>query len=131
MQHLGSCLCGAVSFKVEGAFDRFFLCHCTRCRKGTGSAHGANLFSSTAKLEWLAGEDKLKTFNFPQTRHVRCFCSVCGSAMPYVASEFVMVPAGCLDTHLESTPDAHVFAASRAAWDQDLGGIRSFDAFPP
>jgi hypothetical protein len=40
----GSCLCGAVSFEVSGAFDSFFLCHCSRCRKDTGSAHAANLF---------------------------------------------------------------------------------------
>lgn len=130
MQHLGSCLCGAVTFKVEGVFDRFFLCHCARCRKDTGSAHGANLFSSTAKIEWLSGEDKVQTYNLPQTRHVRCFCSVCGSAMPYVSNEFVVVPAGCLDTQVASAPDAHIFVASRAAWDKDLDGIRSFDTFP-
>ena len=54
----GSCLCGAVRFEVTGAFESFFLCHCSRCRKDTGSAHGANLFSSTAKLAWLKGEDR-------------------------------------------------------------------------
>jgi hypothetical protein len=49
--HSGSCLCGAVTFTVEGAFDRFYLCHCSHCRKDTGSAHAANLFASTAALK--------------------------------------------------------------------------------
>jgi hypothetical protein len=57
-QYLGSCLCGAVTFKVQGSFERFFLCHCSRCRKDTGSAHAANLFSTTARLEWLSCQDK-------------------------------------------------------------------------
>lgn len=130
MQYLGSCLCGAVKFKIDGAFDHFFLCHCTHCRKDTGSAHGANLFSATARIEWLSGQDKVQTYNLPQTRHVRCFCSICGSAMPHAASTFVVVPAGCIDTPLTSAPDAHIFVASRAAWDKNLDGIRSFDAFP-
>lgn len=130
MEHLGSCLCGAVSFKVEGDFDRFFLCHCTHCRKDTGSAHAANLFSSTARIVWLSGQDKVQTYRLPGTRHARCFCSVCGSAMPHAASECVVVPAGSLDTPLASVPDAHLFTASRAAWDRELNSAPSFDTFP-
>ena len=33
-KHAGSCLCGQVRFEIEGDFDRFFFCHCQRCRKG-------------------------------------------------------------------------------------------------
>jgi len=131
MEHPGSCLCGSVTFKVVGPFDRFFLCHCMHCRKDTGSAHAANLFSSTAKVRWLSGQDKLQVFTLPQTRHTRCFCSVCGSAMPYVTDEFVVVPAGCLDTDLAAMPDAHIFMASRARWDRDLANLPSFEALPP
>ena len=39
MIHRGSCLCGKVTFEIEGNFEQFFLCHCERCRKDTGSAH--------------------------------------------------------------------------------------------
>ena len=42
--HSGTCLCGAVRFEISGSFERFYLCHCSRCRKGSGSAHAANLF---------------------------------------------------------------------------------------
>ncbi len=63
MKYLGSCLCGEVTYQVEGDFEKFYLCHCERCRKDTGSAHAANLFSSTAKLKWLSGQEKSKTFS--------------------------------------------------------------------
>jgi len=131
-RHVGSCLCGEVRFEVEGDFERFFLCHCGRCRKDTGSAHGANLFSSSAKVHWLKGEDKVKTFRVPSTRHEKSFCSDCGSALPRVQMNgaLLVVPAGSLDTDIEVRPDAHNFVASRASWDQHLEDVPRSDVLP-
>jgi hypothetical protein len=128
--HSGSCLCGAVEFVVEGTFDRFYLCHCSYCRKDTGSAHASNLFASSATLTWVSGQDKVVEFNLPGTRHRRCFCSVCGSALPCRMGSLLVVPAGCLDTPLSRRPDAHLFHASKAAWDRQLEDIPVFDGFP-
>ena len=130
--HVGSCLCGEVRFEVTGEFERFFLCHCSRCRKDTGSAHAANLFSSTAKIRWLSGEAKVKTFSVPSTRHEKSFCSECGSALPRVQMNgaLLVVPAGSLDSPLETRPDAHIFVASRATWDRHLEDIPQIDELP-
>lgn len=130
--HVGSCLCGQVRFTIEGDFDRFFFCHCQRCRKGTGSAHGANLFSSTAKLTWLAGEDRVTLYKVPDTRHTKCFCATCGAALPRVnpASGLLVVPAGSLDTDVHTPATAHIFVASRANWDHDLERVPAFEQLP-
>lgn len=128
--HTGSCLCGTVQFSVEGDFERFYLCHCSHCRKDTGSAHAANLFSATASLTWLAGEDQAAIYTLPGTRHRRSFCSLCGSALPYAHGGMLVVPAGSLDTALHMRPDAHIFMASRAGWDQELETRPSFADFP-
>src|SRR5262245_17045142 len=95
-KYVGSCLCGEVRFEIVGDFERFFLCHCGRCRKDTGSAHAANLFSSTAKVHWLSGQAKIKIFQVPSTRHQKSFCSACGSALPRVQTNgtLLVVPAG-------------------------------------
>lgn len=127
---MGSCLCGEICFKLDGALEFFYLCHCAHCRKDTGSSHAANLFSATAKLEWLSSQDKVATYNLPQTRHTRCFCSMCGSAMPYVTEALIVVPSGCLDTDLALKPDAHIFVSSKALWDHDLADVPVFDSFP-
>ena len=121
-QHSGSCLCGTVRFEVTGDFERFYLCHCAYCRKDTGSAHGANLFSSTATLQWLAGKDNVRTFNLPSTRHQLSFCATCGSALPDVqmSGALLKVPAGSLDTDVAIRPDAHIFVSSKANWDEAL-----------
>ena len=131
-KHLGSCLCKQVRFEVEGAFERFFLCHCEYCRKDTGSAHAANLFSSTAQLKWLSGRDQVREFNLPSTRHAKAFCSTCGTAVPsqQASGALLVVPAGSLDSELRIRPNAHIFVSSRAGWDDDLQSLPSFDKFP-
>lgn len=128
--HTGGCLCGAVRFEISGRFEAFFLCHCSRCRKDTGSAHAANLFSATAAIRWTAGAPT--TFRLPGTRHAKSFCATCGGALPTEAQGGgpLMVPAGCLDTAPDLRPAAHLFCASRADWDRDLDRVPQLDGGP-
>jgi hypothetical protein len=130
--YLGSCLCGQVRYEVIGDFESFFLCHCKFCQKDTGSDHAANLFSSTAVLRWLSGQDKVVEFNLPSTRHTRCFCETCGSAVPSQQAEgtLLVVPAGGLDSKVGIKPDAHIFSSSRASWDHGLEELPVFDELP-
>jgi len=125
----GQCLCGAVKFRISGEFESFFLCHCSRCRKDSGSAHSASLFSSTAKLIWVSGEANIKTFRLPGSRHKKSFCSDCGSALPVSQPEIglIVVPAGSLDSPIDIRPNAHICCSSRANWDNDLASIERFD----
>jgi hypothetical protein len=131
-KYLGSCLCGAVSFEIEGEFERFYLCHCSYCRKDTGSAHGANLFSSSARLKWITGEENVRQFDLPGTRHSKGFCAVCGSALPktQMSGNLLVVPAGSLNSEVRIRPNAHIFASSRADWDVALEEVPTFEKFP-
>lgn len=128
----GQCLCGVVKFHISGEFESFFLCHCSRCRKDSGSAHSANLFSSTAKITWVSGEANIKTFHLPGTRHMKSFCSDCGSALPISQPEvgLLAVPAGSLDTPIDILPNAHICCSSRANWDEGLASIERIDGLP-
>lgn len=130
--HAGSCLCGQVRFEILGRFDSFYLCHCGYCRKDTGSAHAANLFATEAKLHWLSGEDQVRCFDLPGTRHSKGFCTVCGSALPYLQNGdgMLVVPAGSLDGPVPVKPNAHLFIASRADWDEGLESVPKFDGLP-
>lgn len=132
MEYMGSCLCKGIKFKVKGDFESFYLCHCRYCRKDTGSAHAANLFSSTAKLEWIRTETEIKIFQPHRSNHVKAFCTNCGSALPslQIDGKLLVVPAGSLDTKLEKRPDAHIFVSNRACWDDSLEKIKKFGRFP-
>lgn len=130
-KYSGSCLCGAVRYEFTGEFQGFFLCHCSRCRKGTGSAHAANLFSKSADLVWLSGAEKIATYSVEGTRHQRSFCTACGSAVPRAHPHGgIVAPAGSLDTPLDVKPTAHICCASRADWDDRLEDAPKFDALP-
>ncbi len=128
----GSCQCGAVKFQVSGPFESFFLCHCSRCRKDTGSAHAANLFSTVAKITWLSGEDRIKTYRVPESRHEKSFCSECGSAVPGIQMDgaLLVVPAGSLDTPVDIRPNAHICLSSRANWDDGLDEVTRLEGLP-
>jgi hypothetical protein len=132
MKYLGSCLCGEVTFEIEGDFENFYLCHCGRCRKDTGSAHAANLFSSTAKLRWLSGQEKIRTFNFRSEGHIKSFCTNCGSALPNVQMDgkLLVVPAGSIDSDVDIKPQGHIYYASKANWDTELEKVPKFEELP-
>ena len=61
----GSCLCGATAYTARGSARRFYHCHCSRCRKVSGSAHSANLLIRADQIQWLGGEDRLGRYELP------------------------------------------------------------------
>lgn len=128
----GSCLCGSVKYKITGSFQQFFLCHCTRCQKDTGSVHAANLFAQESTLVWTQGESDVKTYQHPHSLHSKSFCQNCGSALPTVAEciQCIVVPAGSLDSPAPISPTAKIFTGNCASWAKDLSQVPSFEQLP-
>jgi len=96
----GSCLCGAVRYRVQAPFIRFAHCHCSRCRKATGSGHATNLVVQPANLEWIQGRDQVQRFDLPSAKSFStAVCRTCGSPVPRLSrdGQRVIVPAGSLD----------------------------------
>ena len=115
----GSCLCGAVTYRITGPILNFQYCHCSRCRKFTGSAHAANLFTRTQHLEWLTGEDQVGGFVLDaEPGFLTAFCKRCGCSMPNMSStgRFWVIPAGTLDEAPDAAPQRNIFWDSRAPW---------------
>jgi len=132
VNYAGSCLCGDIRYEVDGEFDDFFLCHCASCRKDTGSAHAANLFSSTAKLRWVRGGDTVREFNYRNSGHIKAFCPKCGSALPNIQMNgtLLVVPAGSLDTDIDIAPSGHIYLNEKAAWDTNLELAPKYQELP-
>jgi hypothetical protein len=118
----GSCLCGAVVFAVDLPFERFLHCHCSRCRKATGTAHATNAVVKAAALHWLQGEDTVVRYDLPAARSfATSFCGKCGSPLPHLtrSGREATVPAGTFDGDLGVKPERHAHWASRADWYDD------------
>ncbi|ANG64231.1 hypothetical protein A8C75_18290 [Marinobacterium aestuarii] len=129
----GRCLCGAVRYRIDGPFRRFLMCHCSRCRHATGSSHASNLFCKPDQLQWLDGTEQVQHFRLNEAeRFARSFCRTCGAPVPHVSADgrYVLVPAGSLDDEPGIMPEAHIFCASRAAWDTSTETLPQFDDYP-
>jgi hypothetical protein len=129
----GGCLCGKVQYQVTGPFDAFHLCHCSQCRRSTGSAHAANIFTTEDRLEWLAGTEFIKRYAPDEPGVIsKCFCKHCGSLVPYTSlqSGRLIIPAGSLLEAPDIEPQDNIFWRDRAPWyDSGLAAER-IEQFP-
>ena len=129
----GSCLCGSIKFEIKPPFAAFRYCHCSRCRKASGSAHAANGFVPQAQFQWLAGESLVKRFDLPGAKRFAVwFCPQCGTRMPHKikSTENMLIPAGVLDDDPGMRPQNSIFWKSRAAWYVPPQEIPKFDETP-
>jgi hypothetical protein len=115
----GSCLCGAVRYRITQQPGWAHNCHCSRCRKIRGTAFAANLFVALDAFEYTSGEEKLCSYKLPDAeRFTHVFCSECGSSLPFqnTARGVAVIPMGSLDDDPGHPPDAHIFVGSMAPW---------------
>lgn len=129
----GSCLCQMYRFTISGDFHCFMLCHCSRCQKTSGSAHGSNLFLKNAAIDWNSEAQTPTIYEHPNCRFARAFCEKCGSALPKAMdhdSNTIQCPAGSLDEHPNIPPTGHIFYKSRAPWDDLILQTPKFDELP-
>lgn len=127
----GSCLCGSIQFSVDGELSEFGYCHCTSCRKASGSAYGANIGVDKANLQLNDPNGHLKEYESSPGK-TRSFCGHCGSPIyAYLQSnpEQIRIRLGSLDTPLGKTAKAHTFVSQKADWDVIEGSLPQFDAW--
>lgn len=127
----GRCLCGAVTYEVNGPVRDVVLCHCVECLRWSGSA-GAfaaaqddDLVIRGDTLRWIASPDSNR-----QAR--RAFCTDCGSSMFWKAAgaERTGIAAGTLDPPTGLRLTAHIYTHQAPDWDvlPEDGVVRDPDA---
>jgi hypothetical protein len=129
----GSCLCGAINIELTGSIESIIHCHCSLCRKNSGTAYATNGFVNTKDLRVIDPENKLTYFEFKEGK-LRHFCSVCAS--PIFSSNSsnptkLRLRLGILDTDIEERPLSHNFVSSRANWDDLDASLPRYDSFEP
>ncbi len=118
----GSCLCSGVRFEIDRAVGPFELCHCSRCRKASGSAFVAGLGVKVGDFHLLSGAELIRTYEAPirecPPAYLVAFCSRCGSPVPHppVGATWFEIPAGLLDGDPGLRPDKHIFVDCKSAW---------------
>ena len=123
----GSCLCGEVRFEYARSVTQVGMCHCSLCRKVSGTASNATIVVPETDFKWIAGEELRRVYTRP-TGWKTTFCANCGSPLPQTLrdSAAYWVPAGLLDDDPGLRIAGHIFVSSKAAWDEIAGDAPQF-----
>jgi hypothetical protein len=126
----GGCLCQTVGFEADPPFIKFVKCHCSRCRKATGSAFAANAYVLPSAFRWTRGEENVVRFDLAAARSFSSsFCRLCGSPLPHStrSGREVIIPAGSLVDDPGVSPSVEACWSSRAPWLSDAIGLPTAD----
>jgi hypothetical protein len=127
----GHCFCGAVQIEVEDAFEYAAYCHCSRCRRRTGSAFTAFGGIATEKLRVTVGADQLALIN-ESAEGYYCLCRQCLSPLFALTRQrkYVHVQLGVLSDAPSRRPDHHIQVASKAPWHDITDDLPQYAEFP-
>ena len=124
----GSCLCGEVKYTVADEFQYALICHCSQCRRATGSAFKPFGGIERAKLEVSGGTIKIYGDVMTHDAH----CKICGSLLYSIVEEGTRahVTYGTLLDAPSLAPQAHIFVGSKASWDVICDGLPQHQELP-
>lgn len=128
----GGCLCGKIQYEIRGPLGRSVFCHCSRCRKASGSVVAFNAPVAAADLVIVAGEQCLKSFDNPVVS--RFFCGECGSQLfsrRAGAPDVLRMRLGTLDDAPANGPQAHIFTDSKIPWFDACDDAPKYAQMPP
>ncbi len=94
----GSCLCGKVKFIVNKDLPTIYYCHCSLCRKQSGTGENSAALVKDTLFEWVSSIDSIATFK-KESGFTSCFCKNCGSPVPNPVgnTSFIWIPLGLLN----------------------------------
>lgn len=126
-QHSGSCLCGEVSYTVDGPLREVLACHCTQCRKQSG-----HYFAATNAADdkiTVKGAEHVKWFRASDSAQ-RGFCSHCGSTLFWKHDDhgYTSILAGSFDKPSGLKLTKHIFVADKGDYYEIGDGAEQFEA---
>jgi hypothetical protein len=117
-ERTGGCLCHGVRFKVTGAPLRIGLCHCTDCRKSSGSVYSAYAIWSI---------DAFEQTGITGTYGGRSFCPTCGGRVTSIREDEAEVMIGSLDiAPTDLAPEYELWIGRREHWLEPLPNAVQF-----
>lgn len=112
----GSCLCGAVGFRVKPPTLWCAHCHCTMCQR----AHGAAFVTwvGTAADSVTIDDTRLR-WHRSSAQAERGFCIVCGSTLFFRSERWpgeLHIVRANFHGEIDREPEAHAFYATHVPW---------------
>ncbi|WP_208990275.1 GFA family protein [Pseudovibrio brasiliensis] len=120
MKRSGRCMCGAVSYKIDGDPVVTAQCHCEECRRTSGTGHsiGAMFRVDQVKISGDLGEYVYTSANGSQV--TKAFCPNCGSPIYGCntnAPDHMTLPLGSMDNAEDLEVQVVIFNRDKQHWD--------------
>ncbi len=129
----GGCMCGAVEYEAEDRFLYALNCHCSKCRRTTGSAFKPIAGLQVDDFSIIRGKDDLFVHGDPKGIH-DLHCRTCGSLIySWIAengSVKIHIPMGTLMDAPSARPTIHIFVGSKAPWYDITDDLPQYQGFP-
>jgi hypothetical protein len=127
----GRCYCGAVEYSVADEFVYAANCHCSNCRRATGSAFKPFAGIERGKLRVSMGEQNLMIFGDAEGHNAHC--KLCGSLLYSLVRDgaFVHVAMGTLVDDASIRPSKHIYVGSKASWHTIADDLPQYLELPP
>ncbi|MHA1128521.1 MAG: GFA family protein [Alphaproteobacteria bacterium] len=105
----GGCLCGAVTYTVNGPLRPVVNCYCQQCRKSSGH----HVAATSAARDNITISDEVTWYKSSETAR-RGFCGVCGSNLFWDGGgENISIHAGTLDGATGLQTRGHIYVADK------------------
>lgn len=116
---IGKCNCEAVQFAILSEPKDIYMCHCSICRKATGTNGIGVLVVNNSDFQWQKGQDAVATWKKPNSDWQTWFCKSCGSKVPGDNdSERKFIPVGLIKDDKGLSVTHHIWVDSKAHWDE-------------
>ncbi|VAW73870.1 hypothetical protein MNBD_GAMMA10-2958 [hydrothermal vent metagenome] len=92
MLRTATCCCEQATIKVEGDPKLHAVCHCSNCKKRTGSAFGVSAYFMDTQVISKGGDTEIYEINNEETQQKRYFCKHCGSTLYWKITKFDAIP---------------------------------------
>jgi hypothetical protein len=129
----GRCPCEGARFEITGKLGPAIYCHCSMCRRASGSSFATNASVRKENFRILDGGELIKEYeSSPGSR--RAFCSNCGSPL---YKTFADIPSirrvrlGTLDNAEGVKSVAHIWTGSKSDWFEITDDLVQFEEEPP
>ncbi|NVD27041.1 GFA family protein [Parasphingorhabdus flavimaris] len=119
MTMTGQCLCGAISYKIEGELQMCGVCHCKNCQRQAGSAYSVLFGVADDDIELSGDLASYEDHGDSGNIVYRHFCGTCGSPVKTSLPSqpgMTYIKAGTLDDSSVVDPQIHFWTRSKQAW---------------
>jgi hypothetical protein len=125
----GKCCCGAIEYEVADEFEYSAYCHCSNCRRTTGSAFKPFAGIQRTKFDLIRGDTDLLVYGEKDGNDTHC--KLCGSLVFSVVRDgaYIHIPMGTLVDDPTIRPTKHIFVGSKANWFEITDDLPQFEEY--